>query len=280
MFHGTSGDGPQFYNISRWKEQADQEGLIAVFPSALTYCFYEDENSDGDFDDAGERKVTSKWTHGALGDPARMPLCTDAVIASLPAQARTLVDHPLRDDVAFVDAMISFLEQNYVVDEEAIYSSGFSNGAEFSNRLAVERNQVFAATAAHAGGTGVTPSPGRAISVVSSVGTLDDRFTVHLGVTEIPLSESALADFPLLAGVMVQPLLQQLRLTPAYTYDELTISGKKVGRWVFRTSTVGAGNTLTFSLWEDNVHNYPNGTNHPAVIANVLWSFFRTQRLP
>jgi polyhydroxybutyrate depolymerase len=280
MFHGTSGDGPQFYNISGWKEQADREGLIAVFPSALTYCFYEDENRDGDFDDAGERKLTSKWTHGKLGDPTEMPLCTASVIASLPAPARALADHPLRDDVAFVDAMIAFLKQNYVIDQKAIYSTGFSNGAQFSNRLAVERNQVFAATAAHAGGTSVSPSPGRAISVVSSVGTLDDRFTVPLGVTEIPLGESTLTDLPVLAGIMIAPLLQQLRLTEAHTYDELTVAGKKVARWVFRTSTVGANNSLTFTLWEDLFHQYPNGSNYPATFANVLWTVFKAQRLP
>ena len=46
MLHGTSGDGDKFYNISGWKEKADQEGFIAVFPSALTYCFGEDEDYD------------------------------------------------------------------------------------------------------------------------------------------------------------------------------------------------------------------------------------------
>lgn len=280
MEHGTSGDGEQFFNISGWREKADQEGFIAVFPSALTYCFYEDENKDGDFDDAGERKVTSKWTHGALGNPSEMPLCSAQVIASLNAQNRALVDHPLRDDVLFFDAMIAFLKQNYVIDEKRIYSTGFSNGAQMSNRLAIERSTVFAATGAHAGGTSVPTTSGRALSVVSSVGTLDDRYTVPLGVTEIPLRESTLAELPLLGGVMVLPLITQLQLTQAYTYDELTIGGKKVGRWVFRTSTSGGSNSVTFLLFEGLHHQYPNGSNYPATMANLLWEFFRTQRLP
>ncbi len=280
MLHGTSGDGQQFFNTSGWREQADQDGLIAVFPSALTYCFYEDENGDGDFADAGERKVTSKWTHGDLGNPAVMPLCTADVIATLPAQTRALLDHPLRDDVAFVDAMIAALQRDYLIDEQAIYSTGFSNGAQLSNRLAIERSDVFAATAAHAGGTSVPTNPGRAISVVSSVGTLDDRFTAALGVAEIPLGESTLLDYPLLAFIMIGPLLDQLQLTQAYTYDELTLGGKRVGRWVFGTSTAGASNSLTFALFEDNFHTYPNGTSYPIRMASVLWEFFRTQRLP
>lgn len=280
MFHGTSGDGPQFYNTSAWKEKADAEGFIAVFPSALTYCFYEDENKDGDFVDAGERKITSKWTHGDLGNPAEMPLCTANVIAGLSAPQRALVDHPFQEDVPFVDAMIAFLKQNYRIDEKAIYSTGFSNGAQFSNRLAVERNNVFAATAAHAGGTSVPTTNGRMMSAVASIGTLDDRITGPLGVSEIPLGPTTLEDYPTIPVIMIQPLLTQLKLATAYTYTELTIGGKRVGRWVFSTSTSGGSNSLTFLLFEDNYHTYPNGTSYPIVMANLLWEFFRAQRLP
>lgn len=282
MMHGTSGDGPRFYEISGWRQKADQEGLIAVFPSALEYCFYEDENRDGDFEDAGERKITSKWTHGELGQPGEMPLCTAQVIASLPAQTRALVDHPLRDDVLFIDNVISFLKQNYLIDDKRIYVSGFSNGAQMSNRLAVERSTVFAATAAHAGGTSVpTPGTARQMSIVSSVGTVDDRFTGPLGVTEIPLRSTTLEELPLLGGIMVLPLINQLRLTQAYTYGELTIAGKRVGRWDFTSGIAGSTtSSLTFLLFEGNLHTYPNGDNYAVVMANVLWEFFRTKTLP
>jgi len=278
MYHGTSGDGPQFFQQSGWREKADVEGLIAVFPSGLTYCHYKDDNRDGDFSDPGERNVSTKWAAGELGTSA-MPLCTAQDLATLSAQNRALADHPLRDDVAFVDAMISFLKQNYVIDDKAIYSTGFSNGAEFSNRLAVERNNVFAATAAHAGGLVVTPNPGRAMSAVFSGGASDPNVCAVLGVTAIPISANTLNNFPLLMG-QIQPLLQQLRLTQSYTYSEPVINGKRVGRWTFSTSTAGATNSLTFNLLEDNLHAYPNGTGHPIVMANMLWPFFKAQRLP
>lgn len=280
MLHGTSGDGPQFYNISGWREKADAEGFIAVFPSALTHCLHEDENKDGDFTDADEQHVTTKWAMGDLGNPAKMPLCTAGEIAALNAQNRALADHPLADDMAFFDAMITFLKANYLVNAKRIYVTGFSNGAQMSNRLAVERTSVFAATAAHAGGTSVTPTPDRSISVVSSMGSRDDRFTVPLGVTEFPMGESTLTQYPTLGGIMVQELLVELRLTQAYTYDELTINGKKVSRWTFRTSTAGATNSLQFLMFQDNYHMYPNGTTYPVVMANVLWEFFKTQQLP
>ncbi len=53
-----------------------------------------------------------------------------------------------------------------------------------------------------------------------------------------------------------------------------------MSRWTFSTSTVGASNTFSFSLVEDNTHSYPNGSNHPLVFADLLWAFFQTQRLP
>ncbi len=209
-----------------------------------------------------------------------MPLCPAAVIASLPAQNRALVDHPLADDVAYFDAMITFLRQNYLVDAKAVYIAGFSNGAQMASRLLVERSTVVAAAEAHTGPHKVQTVASRAASAVISAGTLDDRLLGALGIAEIPLGESTLTNYPLLAAIFIQPLLTPLKLTSAYTYDEPTINGKRTSRWTFRTSTVGASNSLAFTLLEDNEHQYPNGINHPVVMANVIWPFFKAQRLP
>lgn len=38
MLHGTNQSGSQFYNISGWKEVAEREKFIVVFPTALIYC--------------------------------------------------------------------------------------------------------------------------------------------------------------------------------------------------------------------------------------------------
>ena len=59
MLLGTSGTGEEFLADSRWREKADTVGFIAVFPTALTYCFREDENRDGDFVDVDELKATT-----------------------------------------------------------------------------------------------------------------------------------------------------------------------------------------------------------------------------
>ena len=149
-----------------------------------------------------------------------------------------------------------------------------------SNRLAVDRSTVFAATAGHAGGISVPTIASRAISSVITLGTRDDRILTPLAISVIPLGESTLTQYPLIPFVFIQPMLTQLRLTSAYTYDEPTINGKRASRWTFRTSTVGASNSFSFTLLEDNTHAYPNGSNYPVVMANVLWTFFKAQRLP
>lgn len=278
MLHGTSGDGEKFYNISGWKEKADAEGLIAVFPSALTYCLKEDENRDGDFEDAGERKVTTKWASGELGTEA-MPLCSADEIAALTPENQALVDHPLADDVAYLDAVLDLLAAGYVVDADRIHASGFSNGAGMTSRLALERADRFAALAAAAGGLKLPPAPAaRPLSMVWSVGTLDDGFAASLGIEEIPIRPSTIADFPPLAA-LIDEYLVMLQLEDAYTFEEQVIEGKRIGRYTYATSAIDAGNTFTFVLVEDCAHQYPNGTNHPLVIANPLWTFFDAQSL-
>jgi polyhydroxybutyrate depolymerase len=278
MLHGTSGDGERFYNISGWKEKADAEGLIAVFPSALTYCLKEDENGDGDLDDPGERKVTTKWAAGELGT-ATMPLCRADEIAELTVENQALVDHPLADDVAYLDAVLDLLATEYAVDPARVHASGFSNGAGMTSRLALERADRFAGIAAAAGGLTMPPAPAaRPLSMVFSVGTVDDRFTERLDVSEIPITASVFEDHPLLAGI-VHEYLVMLQLEEDFTFEEQLVSGARIGRYTFATSEAGAGNTFTFVLVADLGHQYPNGSNHPLVIADPLWTFFASQTL-
>ncbi|HET6549359.1 MAG TPA: PHB depolymerase family esterase, partial [Solirubrobacter sp.] len=128
MYHGTSGDGERFLKISGWREQADATGLVAVFPTGLRYRVL----------DSG-RRVT-KWNSFDLAadlDPGETPA----------------------DDVAFTDAMLADLEAQLPVDARRVYASGFSNGAEFTARLAVERSTVFAAAAFSAGGLYAPAAP-------------------------------------------------------------------------------------------------------------------------
>lgn len=272
MFHGTSGDGEKFYNISRWRELADAEGLIAVFPSALKYCFWDDENGDDDFDDPGELKTTTKWAAGKLGD--ELPLCTADEIAQLPANRRNRTEHPLVDDLLFVDAILETLQTDYSVDTDRIYASGFSNGGAMTSFLAAHRSDRFAAVAASGGfiDNDIDAPSDRPLSIVASLGENDDRFTGPLGVDRMPLDETLLDN--LVARAIFFRYLPVLQLTDDYTYSSSVVEGRTVSRFTFATSTVGADNEFQIVIVQGLGHQYPNGDNHPIRIVDPLWAFF------
>ena len=275
MNHGTSGDGERFYNISGWKEKADQEGLIAVFPTALVHCYHEDENRDGDFDDPGEQKVTTKWNAGQFDQ--NLPLCTAQEIAALPPDKRAMADHPLADDIPFFHGLLDFLAANYSVDTKRIYVSGFSNGGSMSSRLAVEMTHRFAAAASAASPLTISAQASLPIAFVLSYGNEDPALTVYNAGAPIPLQESSLLG-PQINNFLVGRWLSALSLANTYTYSESQLSGQKVSRWRYATSTVGASNSLQVALIDRLDHQYPNGTNHSVVMANVLWEFFKTHQ--
>lgn len=280
MLHGTTGDGERFYNISGWREKADTEGIVAVFPSSLTYCYHDDENRDGDFVDPGEQKVTTKWANGRLGDPLQLPLCTPAEIAALPAGQRSLSSHGLMDDVKFFRAMLDFIAASYSVDSKRIYSTGFSNGAGMSARLALDLSDRFAAVAVAAGALALPPMPVRPLSLVFTVGNLDPGVTESLGVVSIPMQSTLLTDLPLLQTLLVDPMLTMLQLTGDSDYQENTVQGVLVSRFTWSTSQVGAANSFSAVIIEGLDHRYPNGQNHPFVMADALWGFFKNEQLP
>jgi polyhydroxybutyrate depolymerase len=275
MLHGTSGDGEKFFAISGWKQKADAEGMIVVFPSSLTYCFHEDKDDDGNVG-AKEGSVTTKWNAGIFDDNS--PPCTPAEIAQLPAKRRALADHPLIDDVAFVKVMLDTLDTEYSVDRSRIYATGFSNGGKMSSRLAVDTADRFAAIAAAAGPLAVEPvAASQPIPILFSVGEVDDRFMSVFGGQPLPLDESILSNVAF--NSIVKGYLTVAQLADEHTDQGATVNGKKVARFVYATSLAGAHNELQVLVIEGVPHLYPNGENHPVSMPDLLWEFFKRYTL-
>ncbi len=280
MIHGTAQDGEELFMFSGWAQEAAAEGFIAVFPSALTYCFYEDDDNSGTFD-ANEQQVVTKWAGGGLGDPSRRPLCTPAELATVPAGPQALADHPLADDVAFYEFMFDFLSSHYSIDEKRIYVSGFSNGAEMSSRLAVELSTRIAAAAVNSSSMSIDPTPAaRPLSLILTVGAIDPAISAKIGEYPIPLTESLITTSAPFRIGFIAPFLTALSLSDTYTWSQQTIAGELTSQFLFETSTVGASNSFRAVIVEDLEHEYPNGGDHPIVMAKVLWEFFKTQSLP
>lgn len=226
MLHGTSGSGEKFYNISGWVEKANAEGFIAVFPSALSYCLGDDEDYDGVIE-PDEYKVTTKWAAGALGT-AVMPLCTEEQIAQLPPDKRAEIEsRTVRDDVAFFDAIVASIRADLPVDTKRMYVTGFSNGAQMSGRLMIERTNTFAAFAMAAGSPAVPGPAQRPAPIVFSVGSRDDGFLARTGLRELPLDDT-LVELPDFEG-FVTNLAGDVGLDPVeHLFLSRQINGKTV----------------------------------------------------
>ncbi|NRF69325.1 hypothetical protein HLB44_20205 [Aquincola sp. S2] len=274
MLHGTTGTGEEFYNHSGWREKADAEGLIAVFPTALRHCLYEDDNANGVFDHPAERRTPTKWADAFLGEPSERPLCTAEQRATLPADVLAAVDHPLADDVAFFRAMVTDLTTSFAADTRRIYVSGFSNGGQMALRLAHEASDLLAAAASNGGGAQarLSGAAARPMSMIYAIGDRDDRYNAS---AENPLPLTDVGASPRFQH-MTQPFTGVLSLADSYTWQQVTLYGHLMSVYQHSTSTAvpAGGNTLFTAVIQGLDHHYPN------YMPDLLWNFFRDKSLP
>lgn len=270
MYHGTSGTGEKFYHISGWKEKADQEGITVVFPTALEYHLIDDKVLPSGEIKSDVPVYVTKWTHYKI---------TDMLDPAYP-------DQVLHNDVDFTQDMVDFMKENYPVDEARFYATGFSNGAQFTSRLAVEMSDTFAAFAV--GGSGNvsyedithvndhTDAPFVARPMMTGIGSVDDRVTRALGVSELATDESLMAEDSGIKKVVVNPFLELAGLEDAYTYE---VNGK-VSSYTFDEPVSGEGDEQYILLILDGMgHQYANGKNYPVAYVNIFWPFFEQYSL-
>ncbi len=268
MFHGGGGTGERFLRISRWREKADEVGLIAVFPTGLEYFVL----ADGRFG--------TRWHEYKLPtevDPDRKP-------AGYPADAPWPADDP-----AFVRAMLDDLEAMAHVDPERFYASGFSNGATFTSRLAIEVTDRLAAFAYVGGGfchevTTDWSSGAPARMAFQVLGARDAKLLAHIAERGGPELEALPLDPDSLLAIepLVECLLWQLaafELEPNM-WDVRELTGITHFEWSTPTGQAW-GNTFQYAVLEGVQHQYPNGENNPLgwVAVDRFWEFFRELRL-
>lgn len=289
MLHGTNQEGEQFLHISGWREKANTEGFIAVFPQAMFNCFFQDQGQ------GMQRQALTKWGAGELGTATR-PYCTKEQLAQLEKEqpgSGQRADHDHPDELQFFRDMIAFLGQNYDIDPRRIYASGFSNGAQQTGQLAAEMSDVFAAIHCGSSVVSVETLAQRPISVIHSVGELDPEQAPMAGYGDAVTGQGAafpmdptLFDNPRYRNGFVLPFLKVLQLDQPYTWQQVVIPGatpdqdRLTSRFLFSTSKVGARNTFRTIVVQGLAHEYPNGKNHPVVMADQIWPFFQANVLP
>jgi polyhydroxybutyrate depolymerase len=249
VLHGTGGNGDNFQSKSGWKEKAEAEKFVAVFPSALPYCVV--ENNDG------SQENTAKWMNGGTVNV----LCPNN-------------NQTLRNDVHFIRKIVDTLKKTVSINPKKIYAAGFSNGAAMTAKLAVEATDIFAAIACSSSVLNALDSAKPTIKrpIWFVIGTEDDKF-IRAPWKEIPYGgDSSLAYF----NAPLNRFLEATGLTNSYTK---TTTNNFI---TYAYSTPKAGekpNLFKYTLVKNMPHIYPNGNNHPISSADVFWEFFNQYTL-
>jgi poly(3-hydroxybutyrate) depolymerase len=245
MFHGSSGTGEQFLRTSGWREKADREGLIAVFPTGLRYRVL----------DSG-RRVT-KWNDYSLASEVDLDELPPGYPEGSPMPA---------NDIGFMDLVMEDLHAELPIDRRRVYVSGFSNGANFAARVAADRAAHVAAAAYSGGGLTEVREPARPVPTYVTAGTRDAKILEGTGLTELPLNP-----VDILASPVVRPFLdlhlQTLGLDPDQ-FAALARPRTTSMRWPGTGSTV-----LRFGMVGGMGHQYPDR------LVPEFWSFFRDHPL-
>jgi polyhydroxybutyrate depolymerase len=262
VFHGTGGSGEVAYDNFGWKEKADEEGFMAVFPSALRYHIFDETLVKNGQVLHNVQRTTTKFNFFGfekLLDPA------------YPGQH-------VYDDVKFVQMIVELLTRNYAVDADRFYVTGFSNGGQFAQRLLVQMSDVFVAFALCSIGRGFnaedfthandyTNAPFQPRAVMHMVGELDAKLNYAAQVAGFPLDESAATPGTWTSFVM-QGFIQLLGLSADYEY-------KRTARASVFHYGGGGAMTYDFVIIEGMHHIYPNGENFSFQAVDVFWPFMK-----
>lgn len=249
MVHGTTGNGEKFYNISAWVERGEKDKIVTVFPSSLAWCH---KDKDGTVVPKIE-----KWINGDLLDG----YC---------GKTEDLINEEL-----FFRKMVDTIRKVLPINPNKIFLAGFSNGGAMSQKLFVQASDIFSAFASNAGSFHVldTGRTKRRVPLMFAVGTIDQAYTVPMGISAIPFNDSC---FRYVGGV-ISRTLSVMDLTDQYTL----YANEKTRTYVFNTPKPGAEpNTYIFTLIKDADHYYPNGIMHEIVMADIHWEFFKTLSVP
>ena len=246
MLHGSGGTGNKFYNISGWVGKAEEEGIIAVFPTAIEYDLID-----------GSRQT--KWS-------------SDGLLNQLEPGTQ------VKDDKVFIQRILDELTSDLNIDEQRIYICGFSNGSGFvKSEIIPNMSDVFAA-ANVTGGVGIPQtyeiSGSRTMPVFNIAGTKDPKIFEKIGDnTELPVSGSQIESHDILWG-QISTFCDMLGLESTYNENSNPPSWNQL-IFTEKNDAVGSEEYL-FMMVKDMAHVFPNGSNNPRGVIAVdhLWPWF------
>ena len=251
MLHGTSGNGEDFYNRSGWKEVGEDENIITVFPSSWRYCII----------DEGVQKNTTKWN-------------------TVPAEWAFCAGQTPRNDIKFLNTIITELNSKYKIDNKRIYLAGFSNGGQMAAKCGIEISDKLAAVVQAEGSFSrdTTYTPLRKLPVTFQYGNED----YGPGVTGAPVALSKLA---IILNTPANSIMYRSASTHTKSFalnPSFVISGdtNSVSIATYKSLTPGSVNDFRIVFIKGLAHQYPNGDNHWMEGARVHWAWFKQYAMP
>jgi polyhydroxybutyrate depolymerase len=254
MIHGFGGTAVNAAKETSWSAKADQESFIIVYPEATRPNRLKPQNF---------RTNPQAWNDGS----GRFHAAIENI-----------------DDVAFIGELIDKIAEEYAIDFERIFITGFSNGASMTFRLGAELSQKIAAIAPVAGTSWIeNPNPQPAISVCYITGTTDTLNPINGGSPKLAFGGKDQGER---AKPPVQHFIDQwlmgidCPLTP--TLDETSNTVRK------RVYSNGRDHTeLIYITVENHGHHWPGGEGQlPNFLAgkqsdklnatNAVWEFFKS----
>lgn len=268
MFHGSGGSGPKMYQETGWKDKADEEGFMVVYPTGLKYHVYSEEKVIQGEVRSDVSQYQTKWNSYEL------PGLLDG----------DYPDQTVADDVKFTQELVTFIEDNYAVDEERYYVTGFSNGGQFAVRLAVEMSDVFAAFAPTSAGVvhdqilaaiddsgeSVTPRP-----IIQLIGANDAKLVHGAGVEEFATDETAAEDGNAVKDTYISNFLALEGLADEYTYENVF----NAAHFTYDQSLTGADNEYQIVVVDNMGHIYPDDDTFRFDVTDIYWPFFEQYTL-
>ncbi len=157
MLHGAGGSADGTSRAYGWREEADREHFIAVFPQGLPF---------------DPSKPASFLTNPNVWNDMREPM----------QSRRAGVD-----DVAYLSAVLDDVGQRAAVDANRIYVTGFSNGAGMTFALGVKLSDRIAAIASVSSHCMIKePQLKRPVPTIYIVGTADPLNPIDGGMATNP----------------------------------------------------------------------------------------------
>lgn len=209
------------------------------------------------------------------------------------------------DDVAFVRALLVALQKKYKIDAQRIYTTGASNGGFFSQRLALEASDIFAAAA---------------IMIASLPKPFEKDFQPRQPISILYMNGSADPFVPYKGGAITPeffPIQRKLNPNKDYQRGECSSTSKSIELWcnyngveknpvskVLPDKDTGDDCTVEVSIWSGGKkgtsvvlyrikgggHTIPGGSSYlpERIIGKVcqdfdgidaVWKFLKKQRL-